>query len=355
MANEVYANGREIACKAGSGKTICAFPDVCFTPPENPATPPGVPVPYPNTGFDSDTTEGTKNVKISDKEIMLKHISYFKTLTGDEAGCAAKKGVITSTNKGKVYFEAWSMDVKFEGENVDRHMDLTTTNHASDPGDAPPWMFFDQSAWSNAGKEDKCENERQKIKDDCAEGEFESAGPPPSGNCSAKCCEAKKCALAKKSDSAGNMKCCDGKTKHHVIPDHCFKGPGKGGYYEGIKEMSYNEGLCICASGQFKHSTDNTTGELLMHGKMHDDFDRIEDWYRDNNNKEWKFDDANDAATDVCAFHAGCNKDCLKQQTEHFYRSKEVHPKTTLRADSGGRQTPPSRENMGNTKVIWST
>jgi hypothetical protein len=143
MANKVYANGREIACKAGAGKTICAMPDVCFTPPENPATPPGVPVPYPNTAFASDTTDGSKSVKISDEEVMLKHISYFKTLTGDEAGCAAKKGVITSTNKGKVYFEAWSMDVKFEGENIDRHLDLTTTNHACDPGDAPPWVFTD--------------------------------------------------------------------------------------------------------------------------------------------------------------------------------------------------------------------
>lgn len=143
MANEVYANGREIACKAGAGKTICATPDVCFTPPENPATPPGVPVPYPNTGSASDTTEGSKTVMISDKEVMLKHISYFKTLIGDEAGCAAKKGVITSKNKGKVYFEAWSMDVKFEGENIDRHLDLTTTNHASDPGDAPPWPYID--------------------------------------------------------------------------------------------------------------------------------------------------------------------------------------------------------------------
>ena len=141
MANKVFANGREISCKAGSGKTICAMPDVCFTPPENPATPPGVPIPYPNTGSDSDTTEGTKHVKISDKEIMLKNNSYFKTSTGDEAGSAAKKGVITSKNTGKVYFNAWSMDVKFEGENVDRHLDLTTNNHASMPGDTPPFPF----------------------------------------------------------------------------------------------------------------------------------------------------------------------------------------------------------------------
>ena len=27
------------------------FPDIMFTPPERPATPPGVPVPYPNSNF----------------------------------------------------------------------------------------------------------------------------------------------------------------------------------------------------------------------------------------------------------------------------------------------------------------
>lgn len=31
-----------------SAKSTCAFPDVCFTPPQPPA-PGGVPVPYPNT------------------------------------------------------------------------------------------------------------------------------------------------------------------------------------------------------------------------------------------------------------------------------------------------------------------
>src|SRR6185437_8068935 len=104
MSNEVYANGREISCKSGSGKTICEFPDVCFTPPENPATPPGVPVPYPNTAFAKDSTDGSRSVKISGEEVMLKNKSYYKTSTGDEAGAAAKKGVVTSTNKGKAYF-----------------------------------------------------------------------------------------------------------------------------------------------------------------------------------------------------------------------------------------------------------
>src|SRR5689334_22845261 len=120
MGCEVYANGRTIACKAADGKTIAAFPDVCFTPPLTPATPPGVPIPYPNTGFASDTTEGSKTVQISGKEVVLKDKSYFKTSTGDEAGNAPKKGVVTSQIKGRVNFSSWSMDVKFEGENVPR-------------------------------------------------------------------------------------------------------------------------------------------------------------------------------------------------------------------------------------------
>ncbi len=148
MSNEVYANGREISCKAGAGKSICAFPDVCMTPPENPATPPGVPIPYPNTGMASDTDGGSKKVKISGKEVMLKDKSSFKKSTGDEAGSAAKKGVITSVNRGKVFFNAWSMDVKVEGENVVRHLDLTTHNHASQTGQTPPWPYAVERLWA---------------------------------------------------------------------------------------------------------------------------------------------------------------------------------------------------------------
>lgn len=150
MSNQVYANNMEVSCKAANGKSICAFPDVCFTPPENPATPPGVPVPYPNTGFASDTADGSSTVKISGQEVMLKNKSYFKKSTGDEAGCAAKKGVVTSKNMGKVYFTAWSLDVMVEGENVVRHLDLTTHNHASQPPNPPPTAHIDEMSAPNA-------------------------------------------------------------------------------------------------------------------------------------------------------------------------------------------------------------
>lgn len=157
MSNEVYANTREVSCKQGAGKSICAFPDVCFTPPQTPATPPGVPVPYPNTGVDGDTADGSTTVAISGQEVMLKNKSYFKKSTGDEAGSAPKKGVVTSTNQGKVYFNAWSMDVKVEGENVVRHLDLTTHNHNPPPGQTPPWPFADSMA---VGSGDPCEDEK---------------------------------------------------------------------------------------------------------------------------------------------------------------------------------------------------
>ena len=136
----VFANGLEISGKAVSAKTIAAFPDVCMTPPENPATPPGVPVTYPNFAMAGDTEKGTGKVKIKGKTVNLKNKSDMSKTSGDEAGCAAKKGVVSSKNTGKSYFNSWSNNVKFEGEPVVRMSDLTTNNHASPVGNAPPWL-----------------------------------------------------------------------------------------------------------------------------------------------------------------------------------------------------------------------
>ena len=139
MGCEVYANGNEIACKAGDGKVIAAFPDVCLSPPSPPAGP--IPVPYPNTSFSKDMQNGSKTVKIKRKEVMLKDRSFYKTSPlGDEAATRSfGANVMNHSLTGKTYFAAWSMDVKFEGENIDRHSDLTTSNHASlPPGVALP-------------------------------------------------------------------------------------------------------------------------------------------------------------------------------------------------------------------------
>lgn len=136
----VFANGLEISGKAVSAKTIAAFPDTCFTPPENPATPPGVPVPYPSFGMAGDTDKGTGTVKIAGQTVNIKNLSYLTGTKGTEAGCAAKKGIITSKNTGKEYFNSWSPDVKFDGEPVIRMSDLATNNHGSPVANTCPWV-----------------------------------------------------------------------------------------------------------------------------------------------------------------------------------------------------------------------
>src|SRR6266853_972978 len=142
MGCEVYADGMTIACKAADGKTVAAMPDVCLSPPSPPAGP--IPIPYPNTGMASDTTDGSKTVQINGQEVMLKNKSYFKQSSGDEAATKSLgMGVVTHQIQGKVNFIAWSIDVKFEGENVPRHLDLTGHNEASDPPNTPPWPYVD--------------------------------------------------------------------------------------------------------------------------------------------------------------------------------------------------------------------
>ena len=140
MANKVYANDDEIACKAGSGKSICAFPDVCMTPPENPATPPGVPgaLPQHRHGERYDRRQPHRQDLRQGGHAKEQELLQARAWATRPAA-PPRKGVVTSVNRGKVYFIAWSMDVKFEGLEVPRHVDLITHNHASPQTNTAPW------------------------------------------------------------------------------------------------------------------------------------------------------------------------------------------------------------------------
>ncbi|HNN43699.1 MAG TPA: DUF4150 domain-containing protein [Nitrospira sp.] len=131
MSGKVYANGLEVAAKKQDGNVIAAFPDVCLSPPPPPAGP--VPVPYPNSSFAKDTQNGSKTVVIGGKPVMLRDESYYQTSPlGNEAATRNFGAGITSHQiTGKSHFAAWSMDVEFEGKNVDRHTDVVTSNHGS--------------------------------------------------------------------------------------------------------------------------------------------------------------------------------------------------------------------------------
>ncbi|WP_067278194.1 PAAR-like domain-containing protein [Mitsuaria sp. 7] len=132
MGSNVFANGREVSGKADGNMSNAAMPDVCLTPPPPPAGP--IPIPYPNFSSDADTDEGTRGVYIGGKQVGQKNKSTFKKSTGDEAATKAQgMGVVTHTIQGATKHAAWSFDVKAENQNLTRHLDLTTHNHASDP------------------------------------------------------------------------------------------------------------------------------------------------------------------------------------------------------------------------------
>jgi hypothetical protein len=291
MSNKVFANAMEISCKAANGKTMCAFPDVCFTPPQTPATPPGVPLPYPNTGFSSDTTDGSTSVEISGQQVMLKNKSYFKRSSGDEAGCAPKKGLITSTNTGKIYFSRWSMDVLVEGENVVRHLDITTHNHSSYPGnESIPWPHLESMAPGAAkaacDKEVKREKaackdfKKQGTKNVCAAagmniGIKKQRGRGADWNkmsldaikgkeAADKCLRARKCRLVPYNAQKDGVKgCCPSQTPDHVIPKSSFytAAVSKGKKLPGWKKYKMSAAPCMCAEGP-----SNTEGS---HGLRH--------------------------------------------------------------------------------------
>lgn len=246
MANEVYANGRELSCKSASGKSIASFPDVCFTPPQAPPTPLGVPVPYPNTGMSKDTTRGSRTVRITRKEVMLKNKSHFKKSYGDEAGRAPKKGIITSTNTGKVYFTSWSMDVKIEGLNVVRHLDLTTHNHNPSPGNTATWPHTSKmkAAFKPGGKCAGMEHLRLQP--------YSKACPSTAGG--------------------------GAQTGHHLIPGRCMR--GKAGY-------SHSKAPVICVSRGNQHQG--------SHKRCHAKFDPVELDHFDKG-KPFKYETARNTA-----------------------------------------------------------
>ena len=138
MTKKVFAGTWEIAAKNGMNKSIARFPDVCMSPPAPPAGP--VPVPYPDSSFSTDLKKGSKTVRIGGKPAALAQQSYYKPAAlGDEAATRSFGGnVVTHQITGKTYFQAWSMDVKFDGKNVCRHLDITTSNHGSDAPATPP-------------------------------------------------------------------------------------------------------------------------------------------------------------------------------------------------------------------------
>jgi hypothetical protein len=112
----------QISSKQTDGKAVAAMPDVCETPPSSPAGP--IPIPYPSIGKSSDTTEGSKKVKISDKEVQLKSKSYYKKSSGDEPGTQSpniRRSSDTPTSTEKVKIKGRGVGLKNKDYLNDEH------------------------------------------------------------------------------------------------------------------------------------------------------------------------------------------------------------------------------------------
>jgi hypothetical protein len=375
----VLANSMEISSKSMGGKSICQFPDVCFTPPQTPATPMGVPLPYPNTGMASDTSDGSTSVKIGGEQIMLKDKSAFKQSTGDEAGAAPKKGLLNSKTKGKVYFVAWSMDVKVEGENVVRNLDMTTHNHASPANGAVPTVHVASAA---LGQFKKCGAEAEKVQKSCSgdpkpepcpgilgvpiksggstsavgqiKGVFAGRGLSTDAvkakkplsklarasttvaekSKKAECTRAMRCVLRPyDAEKDGVSGCCPGQTPHHIPPWDTFSSVSG-------NAVSHGKALCVCLEGA-GHS-------IGSHGKHHHGINFLLEQSsrsggvaksvnaKGNTVFKGPLSEHVKVAAAVTQAQNGCSKECIEEQLNQQFGPTQLKKEATHNASTTG-------------------
>jgi hypothetical protein len=126
MGTTVFANGRGVVHETSGGMSM-VFPDVCNTP--SAAGP--IPIPYPNIGKASDTSNGPRSIKVDGSMAMVEGAEYRST-SGDEAGTVG--GVMSGVNRGPAEFMTCSFNVKFEGKGACRLGDALFHNRKNAMG-----------------------------------------------------------------------------------------------------------------------------------------------------------------------------------------------------------------------------
>jgi hypothetical protein len=292
----------------------------------------------------SDTANGSKTVQIGGDEVMLKDSSYFKTSTGDEAGCAPKKGVVTSKIKGKVNFTAWSMDVKFEGANVPRHLDITLHNEASLPANTPTWPYIDRQDLSTIVK---CAADIHREQQACAKlpktrsGRVARSAKCADNDDAKQCREAQKCMLQRHGSAKSN--CCPGEESHHLVEVHCFSEINN----RTVPLSTFNgydlkQAPAVCATGG---------REDKEHGLMHAAQQALEAAYNNRTQafptpwargeSKWTYQEARDAGVFAHKLtYPDCDPACIKAQLDGYHNQAPPHGPgvndgTSVRSDPG--------------------
>jgi hypothetical protein len=262
-------------------------------------------------------------VKISGQEVMLKNKSCFKKSTGDEAGCAPKKGVINSKITGKVFFNAWSMDVKVEGENVVRNLDLTTGNHGSNANEAVPWPYQDAVAMSAPDHPCAKNGQVAAVSANCK--------APIAGDASPECCAARRCVLVPEMPRS-NCEACGGKTPHHPIPVAELSASRLPGQARGTSRYpKYSSGAapCLCVDGTDHDARDPVSTQLMEHGRVGAKFAQLRNARLPKGTKlgaSYDFSIALDCGAKAVSESTDCDEDCTRKQLEEAHRSLGVEP-----------------------------
>lgn len=377
MTSHVFANGREVLCGASTGQVLAAFPDVCLSPPGPPAGP--IPIPYPNFAKAADVASGSRQVMIKGKPVIKRTSSYIKKITGDEAATRSFGGsVITHTITGTAWFQSWSPSVFVEGEEVVRHLDLCTTNHASTPGSTPPMPALASMTNPTFAVGGSCGTTRTAVAEHCEDGkpgpcpddtrlqktkkdlrakrkqvrrdnpdikqkEFSEQTATELADCKeayqeyAKelsrddCRNALRCGLSPYKKTA----CCPPQTPHHVVDVSSFLLPGErkkdGKTRDGCEGYNQDQALCVCAEGN-----DNSTG---THGLLHLKQRQIIAESRYEKGDEWTFREAVEcgvrAIREVFPL-SGCDQDCLTNQLVNNHKKMGITPGTEVAVSPSG-------------------
>jgi Domain of unknown function (DUF4150) len=130
--------------------------------------------------------------------------------------------VVTSKNMGKAYFTAWSMDVKVEGENVVRMMDMTTHNHASQGPNTPPWVYLDEM--SVPPLDHPCHKDIVAAQHECKKTKTDADGRRDCSGTS--CADKMECILVPKGKDK-ELCCKPDNTGDHLIEDHWIRPGGE--------------------------------------------------------------------------------------------------------------------------------
>jgi hypothetical protein len=240
------------------------------------------------------------------------------------------------------------MDVKFEGENVVRHLDLTTHNHMSQTGQTPPWPHIDSMALEPGGA---CHKENEQIKKACdPEKEWKKncptppkhPGPLPKNKAKRKewkasfkkylsefptfaekckenpCMNARKCMLVPYKPDGG---CCPGQTGDHIIDAASFLGPkeykgqprNQRPRIDGWQNYDVDAAPCVCAEGP-----NQTTA---THGQLHTRRSVAVMHFRDSKGQWPRKKAAEVGGKAICKTFpdSGCSQKCMEAQINHYH------------------------------------